>query len=178
MEAVARSTPASLSSSNGLQKGPAERGHVSKNVKKCQKVFRHFSTIFARRAKKESKIVEKCQIVFRHFSTLLARRAKKRVKNRQKVSNVFSTLFGNFRAAPFLPAPFAINPLSSRDCYRASCLQGRPLANSGKIGCSIGPRNVCPRVKPCNCGPTFCRVCNVDREGVNREKTNREKAHR
>ena len=63
---------------SGLQKGPAERGHVkktSKIVRNCQKVFRHFSTIFAQ-GKKTSKIVKK----------------------RQKV---FSTLFDNFRAAPF-----------------------------------------------------------------------------
>ena len=45
---------------------------------------------------KTSKSVKKCQKVFRHFS----RRAKK-VKNRQKVSKSFSTLFDKFRAAPF-----------------------------------------------------------------------------
>ena len=45
---------------------------------------------------KTSKIVKKCQKVFRQFS----RRAKN-VKNRQKVSKSFSTLFDNFRAAPF-----------------------------------------------------------------------------
>ena len=52
---------------------------------------------------KTSKIVKKCQKVFRHFS----RRAKN-VKNRQKVSKSFSTLFDNFRAAPFFRPPFAI----------------------------------------------------------------------
>ena len=45
---------------SGLQKGPAEMGHVkktSKIVKKCQKVFRHFSTIFAQ-GKKTSKFFD------------------------------------------------------------------------------------------------------------------------
>ena len=51
------------------------KGATSKNVKKCQKYFRHFSTIFFAQGKKE-------------------------VKNRQKVSKYFSTLFDNFRAAP------------------------------------------------------------------------------
>ena len=49
-----------------------------------------------RRKGATSKIVKKCQKYFRHFS----RRAKN-VKNRQKVSKSFSTLFDNFRAAPF-----------------------------------------------------------------------------
>ena len=62
---------------SGLQKGPAERGHV----KKCQK---------------SSKSVKKFFDTFQQFS----RRAKN-VKNRQKVSKSFSTLFDNFRAAPF-----------------------------------------------------------------------------
>ena len=55
---------------SGLEKGPAERGHV----KNRQKVSRHFSTFFAK-GKKTSKIVKKCQ-------------------------KYFSTLFDNFRAAP------------------------------------------------------------------------------
>ena len=46
-------------------KGPRQK--TSKIVKKCQKVFRHFSTIFAQ-GKKTSKIVKKCQKVFRQFS--------------------------------------------------------------------------------------------------------------
>ena len=58
---------------NGLQKGPAERA-TSKIVKKCQKIFRHFSTIFAQ--------------------------GKKRQKSSKSVKK-FSTLFDNFRAAPF-----------------------------------------------------------------------------
>ena len=47
-----------------ILKGPAERGHV----KKCQKVFRHLSTMFSRRAKN----VKNRQKVFRHFSTIFA----------------------------------------------------------------------------------------------------------
>ena len=62
---------------SGLQKGPAERGHVKKRQKSSKSVKKFFDT-------------------FRHFS----RRAKS-VKNRQKVSKHFSTLFDKFRAAPF-----------------------------------------------------------------------------
>ena len=62
---------------SGLQKGPAERGHVKKRQKSSQSVKEFFDT-------------------FRQFS----RRAKN-VKNRQKVSKSFSTLFDNFRATPF-----------------------------------------------------------------------------
>ena len=62
---------------SGLQKGPAERGHVKKR-------------------QKSSKRVKKIFVTFRQFS----RRAKK-VKNRQKVLKSFSTLFDKFRAAPF-----------------------------------------------------------------------------
>ena len=62
---------------SGLQKGPAERGHVKKRQKSSKSVKKFFDT-------------------FRQFS----RRAKN-VKNRQKVSKSFSTLFDNFRAAPF-----------------------------------------------------------------------------
>ena len=51
-------------------KGPRQK--KSKIVKKCQKVFRHFSTIFAQ-GKKKSKIVKKCQKYFRHFLTIFAR---------------------------------------------------------------------------------------------------------
>ena len=49
---------------------------------------------------KTSKIVKKCQNIFDTFRQF-SRRAKS-VKNRQKVSKSFSTLFDNFRAAPFL----------------------------------------------------------------------------
>ena len=62
---------------SGLQKGPAERGHVKKRQKSSTSVKKLFET-------------------FRQFS----RRAKN-VKNRQKVSKSFSTLFDNFRVAPF-----------------------------------------------------------------------------
>ena len=47
---------------------------------------------------KTSKIVKKCQKYFRHFSTLLAQ-GKKRQKS-SKSLKIFSTLFDNFRAAP------------------------------------------------------------------------------
>ena len=60
-----------LFSVSGLQKGPAESGHV-KNRQKVSNT-RHFSTIFAQ-GKKTSNIVKKCQKVFRHFSTNFARR--------------------------------------------------------------------------------------------------------
>ena len=55
---------------SGLQKGPAERGHV----KNRQKVSKSFSTLFNNfsAGQKTSKIVEKCQKVFRHFSTIFA----------------------------------------------------------------------------------------------------------
>ena len=58
---------------SGLQKGPAERGHVkktSKVVRKCQKVSRHFSTIFAqgKERQKSSKSVKKFFDTFRQFS--------------------------------------------------------------------------------------------------------------
>ena len=63
---------------SGLQKGPAGKGprqKTSKIVKKCQKVFRHFSTLFDtfRAGQKTSKIAKKRQKVFRHFSTIFAR---------------------------------------------------------------------------------------------------------
>ena len=59
---------------SGLQKGPAARGHV----------------------KKTSKIVKKCQTVFRHFSTIFAQGEK-----RQKSSKTVKKFFDTFRAAPF-----------------------------------------------------------------------------
>ena len=54
---------------SGLQKGPAERGHVKKRQKSSKSVKTFFDTFrqFSRRAKK-SKIVKKCQKVFRQFS--------------------------------------------------------------------------------------------------------------
>ena len=49
---------------------------------------------------KTSKIVKKCQKVFRHFSTIFAQ-GKKRQKSSKSFSKSFSTLFDNFGAAPF-----------------------------------------------------------------------------
>ena len=49
-----------------------------------------------RRKGATSKIVKKCQKVFRHFSTIFVQG-----KKRQKSSKSFSTLFDNFRAALF-----------------------------------------------------------------------------
>ena len=71
-----RAGGAFVSGISGLQKGPAERGHIKKRQKSSKSVKKFFDT-------------------FRQFS----RRAKN-VKNRQKASKSFSTLFDNFRAAP------------------------------------------------------------------------------
>ena len=71
------SFPNSLCNLSGLQKGPAEKGHVKKR-------------------QKSPKSVKKFLTLFRQFS----RRAKN-VKNPQKASKSFSTHFNNFRAAPF-----------------------------------------------------------------------------
>ena len=62
---------------SGLQKGPAERGHVKKH-QNSSKVSKSFSTLFDnfRAGQKTSKFVKKRQKVFRHF-------------------------FDTFRAAPF-----------------------------------------------------------------------------
>ena len=76
---------------SGLQKGPAERGHVKKSQKSSKSVKKFFDT-------------------FRQFS----RRAKN-VKNRQKVSKSFSTLFDNFRAGHLFSGPFC-NPLMFGSC--------------------------------------------------------------
>ena len=56
---------------SGLQKGPAERGHV----KERRKSSKSFSTLFDnfRAGHKASKIVKKRQKAFRHFSTTFAR---------------------------------------------------------------------------------------------------------
>ena len=53
------------------QKGPAERGHVKNRRKVSKNICDTFRHDFSRRAKKTSEIVEKCQKHFRHFSTLL-----------------------------------------------------------------------------------------------------------
>ena len=59
---------------SGLQKGPAERGHVKK-LQKPSKSVKSFSTLFDnfRAGQKTSKIVKKRQKVLRHFSTIFAR---------------------------------------------------------------------------------------------------------
>ena len=51
------------------------KGATSKNVKNRQKVSKIFSTLFDnfRAGKKNSKIAKKCQKCFRHFSTIFAR---------------------------------------------------------------------------------------------------------
>ena len=65
----------SLRSIHSIAKGAGGKGprqKTSKIFKKCHKVFRHFSTIFAP-GKKTSKIVKKRQQGFQHFSTIFAR---------------------------------------------------------------------------------------------------------
>ena len=83
---------------SGLQKGPEERGHGKKRQKSSKSV-KKFSTLFDnfRAGQTTSKIVEKCQKVFRHFSTIFAQ-GKQRQKSSKSVKS-FSTLFDNFRAA-------------------------------------------------------------------------------
>ena len=56
---------------SGLQKGPAERGRVKKRQKSSKSVKKFFDNF--RAGQKTSKIVKKCQKVFRHFSTIFAR---------------------------------------------------------------------------------------------------------
>ena len=65
-----RGTSACIS---GLQKGAGGKGPRQKTLKKCQKVFRHFSTIFAQ-GKKRQKSSKSVKTFFRHFSTFFARR--------------------------------------------------------------------------------------------------------
>ena len=101
------------------------KGATSKNVKKPQKVFRHFSKIFLRRAKN--------------------------VKNRQKVSKSFSTLFDNFRAAPFFRpllggcfgiALVSLNVIGFFLCPLWVCLCGHALWHLSiehTIGQCLGP---------------------------------------
>ena len=66
---------------SGLQKGPAERGHVKKRQESSKSVKKFFDT-------------------FRHFS----HRAKN-VKNRQKVSKIFKSYFRHFSTGTSFPAP-------------------------------------------------------------------------
>ena len=101
---------------SGLQKGPAERGHVKKRQKSSKSVKNIFDT-------------------FRRFS----RRAKN-VKNRQKVSKSFSTLFDNFRAAPFFrpllqSADFEQNRIFERGHRPRDPGHAVPKPTAGK-GCS------------------------------------------
>ena len=56
---------------SGLQKGPAARGHVKKRQKSSKSVKKFFDNF--RAGQKTSKIVKKCQKYFRHFSTIFAR---------------------------------------------------------------------------------------------------------
>ena len=92
---------------SGLQKGPARRGHVKKR-------------------QKSSKSVKKFSDTFRQFSC----RAKN-VKNRQKASNSFSTLFNNFRAAPYfrpLLGGSEISHFKPNFCLTPIfCLRRRPM---------------------------------------------------
>ena len=60
-------TTNAASAKDADRKTPTERGHI-KNIKKCQKCFRHFSTC-SRRAKS----VKKCRKYFWHFSAVFAR---------------------------------------------------------------------------------------------------------
>ena len=66
--------PQEFSGVSGPQKGPAETGHVKK-TSKIVKSVKQFSTLFDifRAGQKTSKIVKKCQNIFRHFSTIFAR---------------------------------------------------------------------------------------------------------
>ena len=69
---------------------------------------------------KTSKIVKKCQKVFRHFSTIFAQ-GKKRQKSSNSVTKFFDT-FRQFSRGTFFPAPFAIRWLcrqkNERSCDR------------------------------------------------------------
>ena len=61
---------------------------------------------------KTSKIVKKCQKVFRHFSTIFAQ-GKKRQKSRKSVKKFFDTFRQFSRRAKIFPAPFAIRWLKT-----------------------------------------------------------------
>ena len=61
---------------------------------------------------KTSKIVKKCQKVFRHFLTIFAQ-GKKRQKSSKSVKNVFDT-FRQFSRGTFFPAPFAIRWITAK----------------------------------------------------------------
>ena len=91
-----------------------------------------------RRKGATSKIVKKCQNVFRQFS----RRAKN-VKNRQKVSKSFSTLFDNFRAAPFF-RPLLQSAEARKRHININFLVRLLLGHPGNVP---GTNQVCPRDK-------------------------------
>ena len=66
----ARDIPSKFAGYSADCKRGRRKGVTSKNVKKCQKVFRHFSTIFAqgKKRQKSSKSVKKFFDTFRQFS--------------------------------------------------------------------------------------------------------------
>ena len=84
---------------SGLQKGPAERGHVKKRQKSSKSVKKFFDT-------------------FRQFS----RRAKN-VKYRQKVSKIFRHFSTIFRAAPFFRPLLGASEFS----FRGNIRQNHPF---------------------------------------------------
>ena len=103
-----RQAPGAIPSISGLQKGPAERGHVKKRQKSSKSVKKFFDT-------------------FRQF----LRRAKN-VKNRQKVLKSFSTLFDNFRAAPFFRPLLQSADSRGADFESISAKIGRKRAKTTK----------------------------------------------
>ena len=106
---------------SGLQKGPAEKGprqKTSKIVKKCQKAFRHFSTIFAQ--------------------------GKKRQKSSKSVKKFFDT-FRQFSRGPFFPAPFAIRWKHSYTVECGNRLRVGVRAKNAPAcrGLRVGPSKIC-----------------------------------
>ena len=105
---ICRKKPFQQGNFSGLQKGPAERGHVkkrqksSKSVKKFFETFRQFSGHVKKR-QKSSKSVKKFFDTFRQFSG----HVKKRQKSSKSVKKFFDT-FRQFSRGTFFPAPFAI----------------------------------------------------------------------
>ena len=87
---------------SGLQKGPAERGHVKKRQKSSKSVKNLFDNFHA--GQKTSKIVKKCRKVFRHFSTIFAQ-GQKCQKSSKSVEKFFDT-FWQFSRGTIFPAPF------------------------------------------------------------------------
>ena len=116
---------------SGLQKGPAERGHVKKRQKSSKSVRKFFDT-------------------FRQFS----RRAKN-VKNRQKLSKSFSTLFDNFRAAPFFRPLLQSADVRGKRIPKSIAKNRFTLTCLGFYGClSAGPNfSSVQRFASCNLRP-------------------------